>query len=85
MAKEIILGQGNYIVGGIHCDGKEGIVISACKNHNRKIDTPVPKEIAEACPVECIIWFEDLTAARLFQDQANSACLFLNGYTVNNS
>ena len=84
--QEFRIGEGNLIVTGIGLKGikQEGIGIYAAPEHGHKIDTSVSMEEVSSKELLCAIWFTDLTAARMFQDQVNTACLRMNGYEVKN-
>jgi hypothetical protein len=78
----LIIGRGNYIIGGIVSDGMEGVVVFSDPNHGRPIDSiaPTPKN----SDLICAILFENMKGARLFQDQVNAAVMRMNNYKVEN-
>jgi hypothetical protein len=85
MRKDILIGGGSLIVSGVGQGDNEGIGIYKAPNHGMETDSPVPMSRLKDVEPEIAIWFKDMKAVRLFQDQVNSAALRMNGYAIENA
>ena len=87
MRKDRLIGDGNLIVSSVGQGDREGVGIYKALNHGMKTGDIVPTDMADKLKdeePEVVIWFKDMDAVRLFQDQVNGAALRMNGYTIEN-
>jgi hypothetical protein len=83
-ARDITIGSGHVIVGGVAAD-KQGICIYYKPNHGQPVDGIVPEDISLDNLPQIRIWFKDKAAVRMFQDQINAVALSMNSYVVENA
>ncbi|KKN75786.1 hypothetical protein LCGC14_0376620 [marine sediment metagenome] len=84
MRKDILIGAGSLIVAGIGQGDNEGIGIYSSPDHGHETNDPIPMKMLDDKEPEIAIWFKDMKAIRMFQDQINGVALRMNGYEIKN-